>query len=174
MALVVEDGTGKSDAESFASVTEANTYWTNRGNSAWAANDAAKEVALRKAADYLEQKYRGLWLGSRVLATQALSWPRIGVTVDGFPVPPTLVPMEVKRSAIELALRAVDGELLPDAISSSGDVIREKLGEMEVEYSAGTNTGGGDPVYAAATKWLSLFLSNGGSSVIFNANVLRA
>lgn len=174
MALDVEDGTAKSTSESFASVAEADTYWTSRGNVAWAADTAAKEIALRKGSDYLEQKYRLLWNGSRVNSTQALSWPRIGVVVDGFDVPANLVPMEVKRATIELALRAVDGELLPDAVSGGGEVVREKLGDMEVEYAPGTSSGTTDPVYASATKWLSAFISSGGSSSIRSTQVVRA
>lgn len=173
MALEVEDGSGKQNSESFASVAEADAYWSNRGVASWAADTPAKEVALRKATDYLEQKYRLLWCGQRATYAQALSWPRVGVVVDGFSVPSNLVPVEVRRATIELAKRAAVGELMPDAVNSSGEVIHERIGDMEVSYAAGTNTGTSETVYASATKWLSAFLANG-NMAIRSTQVLRS
>ena len=37
MALIVEDGTGLANAESYVSVADATTYHTNYGNTAWTA-----------------------------------------------------------------------------------------------------------------------------------------
>ena len=68
MAIVVEDGTGKSTAESYISVADASTYHTARGNTAWAAltTDALREAALRKATDFMRQVYRSRWQGYKV------------------------------------------------------------------------------------------------------------
>ena len=44
MALIVEDGTAKSDAESFISGTDADTYFSKRGNATW----AARKLTLAK------------------------------------------------------------------------------------------------------------------------------
>ena len=44
MALEVEDGTGKSTAESYISVADATTYHTARGNSTW--NDIVELLTL--------------------------------------------------------------------------------------------------------------------------------
>ena len=77
MSLNVETGTGASNSESYASVTNADTYHSNRGNSLWATlTTPEKEQALRRATDYMEQVYRKRWKGVRVNATQALSFPR--------------------------------------------------------------------------------------------------
>ena len=85
MALIVEDGTGKSDAESFISVADADTYHSNRGNTDWASLlTAAKEQNLRKATDYICQVYRMKWAGTRVNGTQALDWPRAYVLRDDY------------------------------------------------------------------------------------------
>ena len=45
MTLIVEDGTGLANAESYVSVADATTYHANIGNTAWAAitSDATKE-----------------------------------------------------------------------------------------------------------------------------------
>lgn len=151
MALEVEDGSGKANAESYASVSEADTYHGNRGNTAWDdATTAQKEQALRKASDYLVAVYREKWQGIRVSRTQALDWPRKGVITEdyyepvsgprpslwpdlAYEVPEDSVPPEVKNATMMLALKALSADLIPD-IDSSAKVKREKVGPIETEY----------------------------------------
>ena len=63
MALVVEDGSGLSGANSYATAAQADTYASDRGLSAWTGDTATKEAALIRATDYLEATYREAWLG---------------------------------------------------------------------------------------------------------------
>lgn len=138
MALVHEDGTGKTDAESFISVADADTRRTNLGSDAgWtAATTAQKEAALRKGTEYMEQAYRSRWKGNRHTTDQALSWPRNSVVVDGFVVIDSdVVPAEVKNACADLALKALDEALAPDL---ERGVIREKVGPIETEYDRGS------------------------------------
>lgn len=116
MALVIEDGTGKSDAESYLSVTDVGTYHTNRGNAAWTGTDAVKEAALRKATAYLDNVYRHRWPGVRRLSTQALDWPRGDAYYldDYSSIAIDVIPQAVKDATAELALRALSADLLPD------------------------------------------------------------
>jgi hypothetical protein len=132
MALIVEDGTGKADAESYISVADATAYHAARGNAAWAAlaSDAVREQMLRKATDYMEQAYSERWKGERATTDQALSWPRSGVHgVDS-----DVVPSAVSRACAELALRAISGDLAPDL---SGQVKSETVGPISVTYADG-------------------------------------
>jgi hypothetical protein len=140
MALTIEIGQGISDAESYASVDDADTYFTNRGITIWGdVTVVEKEQALRRATDYMTQNYRGRWLGARRTIEQALDWPRVNVqiTVDGEWVygfnyfPFDKVPNEVKRACIELALRASMGELTED---TSQAVLLETIGPITTEY----------------------------------------
>ena len=135
MALIVEDGTGKADAESYCSVADASTYHTNRGNTAWAslASDTVREQLLRKATDYIEQMYSQSWQGERVDNIQALSWPRSGVVYDGVSVSNSIIPQSLINATAEMALRAAAGELEEDLTRG---VLREKVGTLEVEYDA--------------------------------------
>ena len=56
MTLIVEDGTGKSDAESFASVASADAQMTALGITIWTSLvTEEKEQALRRATQYMEQ-----------------------------------------------------------------------------------------------------------------------
>ena len=133
MALEVEDGTGKATAESFISVTDASTYHTARGNTAWAAlaSDTVREQCLRKATDYIEQVYRSRWQGCRVGETQALSWPRYDVEVEGYAIDSNIVPTEIKNACAELALRASAADLNPDLTQG---VLSEQVGSIQVTY----------------------------------------
>ena len=133
MALEVEDGTGKSTAESYISVADASTYHTARGNAAWAAlaTDALREAALRRATDYMRQAYRSRWQGYKVNEDQALDWPRYDVEVEGYAVDSDIVPTEVKNVCAELALRASAAELNPDLTQG---VLSEQVGSIQVTY----------------------------------------
>jgi hypothetical protein len=171
MALEVEDGTGKANAESFISVADASAYHTARGNSAWAAlaSDTVREQMLRKATDHMEQVYRLRWKGGRVNGTQALSWPREYAEraefVDAsYPYsiyyPSDEVPQEVKNACAELALRAASGTLSPDLEQR---VKREKVEGLEVEYA---DYGSQSTQYRAVDNMLAPLLKAGGSSAM--------
>ena len=78
--LIVEDGTGLSNADSYASLAEANLYHANHGNVDWSDIDATtKEQLLRKATDYMVAQYRLQYAGYRRYSTQSLDWPRLYV-----------------------------------------------------------------------------------------------
>ncbi|MDD5724452.1 MAG: hypothetical protein PHY29_12070 [Syntrophales bacterium] len=136
MSLICEDGSGKSDSESYISVADASTYFSNRGVTAWAALDtgeatAVREAALRKATDYMTAVYRDRWEGVRYTEDQALDWPRSGVVRDSWAVGYDEVPTEVARACAELALKAASADLQPDLTQG---VVREKVGPIETEY----------------------------------------
>ena len=132
MTLVVEDGTGKADAESLITLAAANARHTALGNAAWTGADAAKEAALRRATIYMEQAYRSAWKGARRTIEQALSWPRYGVSVDGFYLDSDAVPSDVANACADLALRALSADLNEDQTRA---IKREKVGPLETEYS---------------------------------------
>ncbi|MBO9717520.1 MAG: hypothetical protein J7507_12110 [Pseudoxanthomonas sp.] len=160
MALVVEDGTGKSTAEAYISVTAADAYFVARGNAAWAALATdAKEQALRKGADYLEGQYRERWKGARLTAAQALSWPRYGVVVDGFDVATNAVPVAVANANAEMALRASSGDLLAD---QGAQVKSETVGPISVTYADGARQG---TAYKAIDAMLAAYLSGGAGQI---------
>lgn len=118
MALIVEDGTGLSNSESFASLDQFLAYHGNRGNDLSATN-LRIEQALRQATDYMEARWGLKWTGARLSDTQALSWPRTGAYYpDGRQA--TGVPQEIYRACLEYALRAITEPLAPDP--TYGDV----------------------------------------------------
>jgi hypothetical protein len=166
VALVVEDGTGKADAESFVTLAAATTRHANLSNAAWAtaASDTVREAALRRATIYMEQAYRERWTGCRVNTTQALSWPRYNVFVDGFPINSTVVPAEVANACADLALKALSADLNADLERA---IVREKTGPLETEYDRNSPQ---SVRYRAIDMSLSPFLK--GSSAM--ATLVRA
>ena len=156
MPLTVEDGTGLATADSYASRAEADAYHAARGNAAWsAASTDARDAALRKATQYLDTRYR--WVGNRSTLTQALEWPRYFVPRLGYP---TGWPQpRVVNACIELALRALSGDLLVD--DEGRDVLSEQVGPISVTYGP---TGGGVR-YPVADLLVSPLVLGGRSSV---------
>lgn len=130
MPLTVEDGTGLATADSYASRADADTYHAERGNAAWAAASTdARDAALRKATQYLDTRYR--WVGTRLTLAQALEWPRYFVPRIGYPSGWPQTP--VVHACIELALRALDTDLLAD--DEGRDVLSESVGPISVTYA---------------------------------------
>ena len=115
MALIVEDGTGKTDANSYLSVADADSYHADHSaSSTWAAADqAAKEKALRLATQYLDARCNGRWRGLQKTQGQALAWPRYSAVDDeGFAYDCDTLPQRLKDATAELALRVVGGDTL--------------------------------------------------------------
>ena len=122
--MVVEDGTGLSNADSFVSVAYADTYFTTRGVNAWASL-TNKEALLIKATDYIEAVYSESWKGVTLNDTQSLSFPRI---IDDA----TVYPDRLLKAVCELALKANDGDLLVDVEQRT---IEEKVDVITVKYA---------------------------------------
>lgn len=76
LVLIKEDGTGKSDANSYADVADGDAYHdAHLYATAWtAATTGNKEKALAMATRVLDAEYK--FYGVRTKETQALQWPR--------------------------------------------------------------------------------------------------
>lgn len=164
MALIVETGSGASDSQSYASVADADTYHAARGRTLWATmSEAEKEQALTRATDFMVESYRKRWGGYRMTSTQALDWPRYGVCLDGFAVSSDVVPAEVVKACMELALIAAAGDLLAP---QGPQVKSEKVGPLEVVYADGARQ---NTKYPAVDSMLAPLLSGAGGIRIVRA-----
>lgn len=150
--LTVESGVGLSDAESYVSLAECNAYHAKHGGAAWDAVDDP-EAALRKATQYLDSAYQ--WKGTPVYSSQALRWPRVGVTVDGYDLDGDKIPAKLKAACCELAAK---GELFADV--SAQQVTEVQVGPIKRTLSAANN---GGQVRFAAVDALVRDLVRGGS-----------
>ena len=146
MSLIVEDGTGKSNADAYVTLSECDAYHTNLGNSDWEidaldeANVAKRENAIKKATAFIDMRYGGRFKGVRSTAEQSLLFPRYGISDnDGYVL--ENVPTAVKRATCEAALKLFLGtDLMPD-LDRGGKVISETVGPISTTYSSGAPAG---------------------------------
>lgn len=140
MALIIEDGTNISNANSLVTLSEADAYFTARAITTWTGTDSAKQAALIRAMQYLN----GLsWQGLPVVYNQPLAWPRCYVNLpSGDYWPQGEIPKQVKDAQCEIALRWLIGEDLTPDMDPGGQIIRERIeGAMEIEYAPGGSNG---------------------------------
>jgi hypothetical protein len=159
--IVVEDGTGLPNANSYASETALNNYCSDRAITI-PSGDA--NAALIRATQYIEATYRGRWPGNRTKyrGLQALSWPRFGAYVDDgsridyrtriqlpgayadvgyapqvYYIPSTEIPIELIQATCEAAIRELmsPGYLQPDLTLTN--IKSERAGDTEFEYFVG-------------------------------------
>ncbi len=137
MAFVVEDGTGKADANSYSSTTAADAYFLDRGITAWTGTPTEKEGWLVQATDYIDARFGGRFISVPQYTeapAQALEFPRVGIAG---------MPANLLKACAEYALRAKTAPLAPDLIvDETGWAVqgkKEKVGpiEEEVNYSVG-------------------------------------
>lgn len=133
MALVIEDGTGKADAQSYADADTLTAYATARGQTLTAADDAAKEALLIQAMDYIEaQDYKGY----KYTDEQALQWPRGDVNLYGYDVSHDHIPQLLTDALCEVAI-GVDGGTNPLA-NEGRQTESETVGPISVTYASGS------------------------------------
>ena len=121
--IIVEDGSGMNNSESYVDESYVNAYFLKRGNTEWD-SITNKESRIVLAMDFIENNYT--YLGTKLVSTQSLSFPRV---ING----ETVYPIAIKNALCELALKANSGDLLQDTGKTT---IREKVGTLEVEYDA--------------------------------------
>ena len=121
MSLIIENGEGLSNSESYVDVAYVDAYFLKRGNTEWD-SITNKESRIVLAMDFIENNYT--YLGTKLVSTQSLSFPRL---ING----ETVYPIAIKNALCELALKANSGDLLQDTGKTT---IREKVGTLEVEY----------------------------------------
>lgn len=158
--IIVEDGSRVSGANSYISEAELNTYATDRGITI-AGTDA---VLLIQAMDYIESLN---FIGYKSTDTQELQWPRTGVYLDAYPVDSDEIPQLLKDGLAEVAL-AIDADNGPNE-DIERKTVRERVGEIEVEYSSGAAA---NTIVRKINTKLYKLLQGGGSQGL-NFNVMR-
>lgn len=156
--MVVEDGTGLTDSNSYVSVVFADDYFSTRGVSKWETlTQTEKEQMLINATDYIDSIYQ--WKGKKLNSSQALRFPREnlfdyeGGKIEG-------VPTALKQATCEAASLIANGTILFQTADSNGDVVSEKIGELAFTYSKKTSSAvtGITPYDSINTKLRGLFI----------------
>lgn len=166
ITLVVETGAGIAGANTYYSLASANSYFQSRGVTTWEDADSAdKQVSLIKATSYMETLP---WIGLKTYSTNPLDWPRRNVVdKNGYYVSATAIPLQIKQGQAEVALRYLTGsDPLPD-LADSGQIVRERVDVIEVEYTAQGKTA--QPTFSYVDALFSQFLLSS-----LNVNLSRA
>lgn len=166
MALVIEDGTGLANSNTYVGVEEARDYALARGV-VLSADDGVVGAQLIQAMDYVESfraKYQGrkTWPRPGMDAghphAQALQWPRTGVVLDcNYNLPDNVIPQELKQAQMQAAIEVHNGFVLMP--SSDGRVVKkEKVDVIETEYMTADEVGGGGVIGSASFPVLEALL----------------
>jgi hypothetical protein len=126
--IVVEDGTGLANSNSYASEAQLTTYAADRNVTV----TGAAAVLLITAMDYIEQQP---FRGNKNTKEQALQWPRFSVWIDSYSIDSDEIPLLLLEAQMEAAL-AVDIGNNPSGTVDRATK-REKLDTLEVEYMDG-------------------------------------
>lgn len=170
MPLIVEDGTGKADAQSYLSVADADAYFSDRGVSAWSGVDAVKASALISATEYIDIRWGKFLKGILEFKdTQALLFPRINLYDDqGRHI--TGIPDRLERATAEYALIALTSVLMPNPeIQASGNILvesSETVGPISEtkKYQQGFITA---RPYPKADSLMSVFIIGSGQGSVY-------
>jgi len=151
--------------DTYLSVADADTYWSNRNDSVWsAATDSNKESALREATQYVDGAFN--FIGTQKI-TNTLAWPRLSATVlhgnfKGVTYDSTTIPPQIKDAVAELALEALSARLAPSR-ERGGAIKREKVDVIEVEYMDFAPSG---KSFSFVTMLLKPLLSGGNKNTV--------
>ncbi|UXZ98899.1 hypothetical protein K3169_14010 [Pseudomonas phytophila] len=134
--LIVEDGTGKPDAESYATAEDLVLYAMKFGV-VIPADAVAQEALLRRAALAMDGM---TWKGRKSSGDQALSWPRREVRLDGENKPDRYLPARIQYGQMALAAEIHKDDIDP-VDQRKGAVTKDKVdGAVEREYAVISST----------------------------------
>jgi len=175
MAFTVEDGSNVAGANSFASVADADAYFTDRNlDSDWfGLGTSEKESALVRATDYLNTTYRLQWKGDKTSGTQSLTFPRYDIIdEDGFCLASSPLPTPLLYATSEMGLALQDPATDPYAVDRDNTPVKsqsEKVDviEVSVEYMTTQDLGGAaltgqsKLAFIEAKRWLNYLIISG-------------
>lgn len=160
-AIIIEDGSGVPNANSYVTVTELREFAVLQGKTLPASDDAVIPMLVNSAMylDTFECKFPGK---RSFPLEQSFCWPRSGVVYFDVAYPANKIQPKLKTAQMFAALFVADGgELFPS--QSGADIKREKVGPLETEYAVGQWTTSRPPVISSVTLALALLFSDCGS-----------
>ena len=166
MALVVESGVGLADADSFISLEGARAFAAKYGITL-PADDAAAEVALRQGCQYVELQQK-CFSGSRLTATQALSWPRTDATnAYGVEYADGEMPAQLGYAQVYAAAEYAAGTDVRATDDGKSIASEEVTGAVAVSYFNNGKTGGAVVITRAMDELSPLLVVSGNNGFEF-------
>lgn len=131
MAITIIATAGSSDANSYITLADAETYFESRyGSDAWDnATDDNKKALLVNATRLLDQSFS--WTGEKATTTQSLRFPRNYVyNCDGELLDSDTIPTAIENATCEMVLFIAGNS----GQSTNNEYKKAKVGSLEVEY----------------------------------------
>ena len=169
--LIVEDGTGLANADSYISLVDARA-WALKYGYTLPLDDTEADVKLRKGASYVDL-FEGSFSGQRLVDTQSLAWPRINAYKcagqDQICLPPDSVPLEIQYAQVIAASFYASG--LDVRANDDGLAVNSKevVGAVKVSYFDNGKTGKSTEI-TEATDMLNNYMCVGS---VFTLNTVR-
>lgn len=159
MPLTVETGAIVAGANSYVTVAEFKAHVGSIATPAGTDTEIERWGIL--ATRYMDGKYRFRLKGQRVLATQPLEFPRVGVDLGfGRFLASNVVPQEWKDATCELMLRVAAGPLAPD-VAPGDRLVKKKIDVIEKEFAPGDF----QTSYPVVDQLISRYLKSGNDAV---------
>lgn len=106
-------------------------------------DDAPAPAVLRqRGSQYIDAVYGDRFIGNMVTFDQERAWPRTGAAMRGVSIPSDAIPLAVVHASFFAAFEDAGN---PGSLSATGSVsagiVREKVGELEVQYAGAESDG---------------------------------
>lgn len=149
--FIQEDGTGKTDATSYASIAQYKQYWENRGTDYSAVADDTIKAYLNLATDYIDNTY--IFKSEKTNEDQALEWPRYNVVKDkhGNLYEDDEIPIDLINATCYLAANSTE------LYQTGSGVSQESYGPVSKTYSNAS----GQTNFPVANKYLKNLIISG-------------
>lgn len=134
VTLIVEDGSGISDSNSYCDLDFALEYCVNHGYTSWIdMTEDEQKVYLIKGTSFVDNFYE--WKGYKRTSVQSLEFPRNGL-IDNNKTEILGIPNNLKKAVIEAGFINYSSEVDNLFVSrdENGAIKRQKVDELEVEY----------------------------------------
>lgn len=156
MSIIVEDGTGKPDANSFVTVEQFKAYAQARGVDLSKYNDDDISSKLIAGAEYISA-YESKLQGTRPNFDQGLAFPRSGIIYNSLPIDQTIIPNQVKLAQMAATVAAISGvNLLPTL--DQAPIKRDTIGPLTTEWDTSAFVAGTMAKLPAVDALLKLFM----------------
>lgn len=118
------------------------TAWLSDNGYTLPAGAPSPAVLRNRGSQYIDAAYGSRFLGSVLDPLQERQWPREGAIVNGKLIPSNVVPVAVINASYFAAYQEA---INPGSLSATGSafnaVVREKVGQLEVQYANAQSDG---------------------------------
>lgn len=167
--MIIEDGTGIVNADSYVDISYADDYFNSRDVSEWEdLEDSEKEVMLIKATDFIDNGYQ--WNGKKSNIEQSLRFPRVNLEdYEGQKI--VGVPNCLKQAVCECCILILGNKTLYKTENENGKVTSERIGELSFSYAQGNDSS--ETLYETLNLRLRGLYKDKSKKVIYSGKVER-